>query len=281
MNFTSGSFSSGSATVGLTASKHPNNGSTSDYISRYWTVTSSGISGFSCNVTAQYANADISGTESSMEGGKWNGSAWTSLGAVNDGNNQITGTVTSFSDFTAGEPTAFPVEWLGFHARPTKSSVLLNWTTANEQNADYFAIERSADQDIWTEQGRVQAAGNSREIQNYDFEDSSPLRGSAYYRLRQLDIDGSFHYSKTVEAYMDLIPTLIYPNPFQEEFYLEVADGQKLYVKFIDLQGKVMIETTIQGGLNTLNVSNLPAGVYILHMSDDSGWKREYQIVKE
>ena len=52
LNFTSGTFVSGSASVHLTASKHPNNSSTTDYLNRYWTVSSSGISSFSCSVSA-------------------------------------------------------------------------------------------------------------------------------------------------------------------------------------------------------------------------------------
>ncbi|MEZ4774088.1 MAG: LamG-like jellyroll fold domain-containing protein [Bacteroidia bacterium] len=110
LNFTSGLFASGYASVFLTPTKHPNNGSVNHFINRYWTVNSSGISSFLCDITAQYDDLDISGTESVLHGGKWNGANWISLGSVNDGANTIIGTVNSFSDFTAGEESTLLVE---------------------------------------------------------------------------------------------------------------------------------------------------------------------------
>ncbi|RMG65769.1 MAG: LamG domain-containing protein, partial [Bacteroidetes bacterium] len=198
LNFTSGTFASAYADVSLTASKHGSNTSTTNYINRYWTVSSSGISGFSCNVSATYADGDIAGTESELHGGKWNGSSWTNLGPVNTGSNLISGTVSSFSDFTAGEAATFPVEWLSFEATPHGAQVDLSWATAREENSAYFAIERSSDETSWTEIGQETAAGYAEGETRYGWTDHSPLRGLGYYRLRQVDMDGSFAYSPSV-----------------------------------------------------------------------------------
>jgi len=94
-------FTSGSATVSVkvTDATHPNNGS-ADYITRYWTVSGAGT--FSCNITANYVDADVVGSdENQMVMGRWNGSSWQLYDAVDALNNTLTATgVTSLSDFT-------------------------------------------------------------------------------------------------------------------------------------------------------------------------------------
>lgn len=282
LNFTSGTFSTGYVSIGLTASKHPSNSSTTDYIRRYWTVNSSGITGFSCEVSAKYADGDTSGTESNFYGGKYSGGNWVSLGQVNTGSNLVTGTVTGFSDFTAGELTTFPVEWLNFTAKPEGSFVQLDWSTASELNSDYFAIERSTDQASWMGLGEVNAARYSSEVLRYQFEDSHPLDGKAYYRLRQVDLNGAYDFSNVVEiTLIDSEMLTVYPNPVQEVLKIEVVDNQKMHAMMIDMQGRVVVETVLITGTNSLSVSHLPAGIYTLRLSDQQGWVQEKQIVKE
>ena len=107
LDFASGTFASAYAGVKLVNAKHPQNTSTSNYLNRYWTVASSGITSFSCNVTFTYVDADVQpgGTESSIYGAQYEGS-WNLLNPVNSSLNQISHTVSSFSDFTGGESCA-------------------------------------------------------------------------------------------------------------------------------------------------------------------------------
>ena len=110
LNFTSGNFSSAWAGVKVTNGKQPQNGSTTNYLERYWSVTQSGITGFSCNTSFTYLPEDVNGTEeASVYGAKWNGSAWTALDAVNPADHSFSGTVDGFSDFTGVE--SFPVTY--------------------------------------------------------------------------------------------------------------------------------------------------------------------------
>ena len=203
LNFTTGGYSSAYADVSLTASKHPNNTSTSHYLNRYWTVSSSGISSFSCDVTAIYDENDVTGTESSISGVKWNGIEWSLMSGINTTTNTITGTVNSFSDFSGGEPDALPVEWLSFNAFSTDGQVTLSWETASELNSDFFAVERSRERTDWAEIGRVGATGFSDEVQAYSYTDSKATSGQTYYRLRQVDFDGQFEYSEVRTVYVD------------------------------------------------------------------------------
>ncbi len=86
--------------VGMKGVKHPNNSNTTNYLNRYWTVSQSGLSGFSADVTATYTEGDIVGTQSNMATAQWNGSVWTEFGAVNSPLKTLNATVSSFGDFS-------------------------------------------------------------------------------------------------------------------------------------------------------------------------------------
>jgi len=110
LEFTSGSFGGNAyAGISLTDSKHANNGSLTDFLSRYWSVTQNNISGFSCNVTLEYLDSDINGTESNIYSGQWENPNWIKLNPTNTANNQLSGTVNVFSDFTGGENSEFSI----------------------------------------------------------------------------------------------------------------------------------------------------------------------------
>jgi hypothetical protein len=84
-----------------------------------------------------------------------------------------------------------PITLMTFDAfQYTSNSVKVNWTTASEQNNDYFIIENSIDGYTWKQAGVVNGAGNSNQVLNYSFIDYSPYLGLSYYRLTQVDFDG-------------------------------------------------------------------------------------------
>jgi len=109
INFASGTYSGGAYTgIKVTNAKHPNNASATNYLNRYWTITSSGISSFSCDVTGTYVTADIAGLEGSQVAGKYSGSLpWIKYSTLSANTLTASG-VTSFGDFTgitAAPPT--------------------------------------------------------------------------------------------------------------------------------------------------------------------------------
>lgn len=112
LDFTSGTFGTGAyASVKLTNGKHPFNTSANNYLSRYWTISQNNISNFSCNLSLNYTDADISGNEGTIFLGKWNSPFWKKLNLAASTSNTLTGTVTSFGDFTGGESNAFDVSF--------------------------------------------------------------------------------------------------------------------------------------------------------------------------
>lgn len=96
-----------------------------------------------------------------------------------------------------------PIELLYFKGTLLDEQVLLSWQTVNEVDNDYMAVERSADGRVYQEIGRVQGAGTTNIPQSYQLVDEAPFRGTNYYRLRQVDFNGSVYYSPVVVVQLE------------------------------------------------------------------------------
>lgn len=117
------------------------------------------------------------------------------------------------SGFTTTYP--LPVDLISFSAaeEPSLRHVQLEWITASEQNNDYFVVERSKDAHIFEELETIKGAGNYNSTRAYKAYDKNPLPGINYYRLKQVDQDGKFAYSKIVSVRIDTHGFDISPNP--------------------------------------------------------------------
>ncbi|MEN8192971.1 MAG: T9SS type A sorting domain-containing protein [Bacteroidota bacterium] len=115
---------------------------------------------------------------------------------------------------------AVPVELTSFTATKMTNGVMLNWQTATEVNNYGFEVQRSEGRDQkseWKEIGFVEGHGNSNSPKEYSFVDKSPIGGNILYRLKQIDTDGTFEYSDTVEVKIEIDKIELYqnhPNPF-------------------------------------------------------------------
>lgn len=186
-----------------------------------------------------------------------------------------TDSVGNSSEFSACVlATVLPLQLLDFTASANGSHIVLGWVTAREENTNYFAIERSEDGKTFTEQGQVQASGNSSEQKTYVFIDQQPLQGINIYRLRMVDRDGHFTYSKIVAVIMDPQNTLsLYPNPATRELTVHILAAGLLQLKVADLNGRILKEEVRQlsGNSSTiLDISNLSEGVYILILQNSN-----------
>lgn len=167
-----------------------------------------------------------------------------------------------------------PVELVSFTSAIINSTVNLNWITATELNNSGFEIQRSINKTEWATIGFVRGFGTSTEVHNYSFTDQSPVNGLSFYRLKQVDFDGTSEYSNTIEvtfgAVADYSLAQNYPNPFNPTTKINYAIKEKgnVELKVFDLLGSE-IATLINEEQNPGNyevffdASKLSSGVYL------------------
>jgi hypothetical protein len=187
-------------------------------------------------------------------------------------------TVSSFSSFYIHRGTApLPISLLSFAGRKQDKTNMLEWSTASETNNKGFELQRSANGTDFTSIIFVNSkaiGGNSSAQLNYNFADVTPLAGTNYYRLKQVDKDGKFSMSQIV-AIKGLKPTSlqlvnVYPNPTANKLNVNiespVTENVTLFVT--DMAGKTLINLrkAVAVGDNNieLNVSALPTGSYLI-----------------
>jgi hypothetical protein len=163
-----------------------------------------------------------------------------------------------------------PVKLLFFKAFTGANSVQLKWATASERNSEYFVIEKSRDGRDFQEVGRVPSAGNTIARVDYDFLDEDVLLGRNYYRLKQVDFDGSYEYFNITFADTDGKRAVsLYPNPVQHtriQFKLNFASDEQSHAKIYNSTG-VLVSSFSFSGTHYNEESNLRPGAYVLKVS--------------
>ncbi|WP_210466817.1 T9SS type A sorting domain-containing protein, partial [Rufibacter roseolus] len=194
--------------------------------------------------------------------------------------------------FAPGEEP-LPVTWVSFEGRPSAEANSLAWATASESGTELFVVERSGDIKEFISIGEVPASGNSSQLQQYTFMDAHLPKGAVtlYYRLKQLDLDGRYEYSKTIAVKSHSQrrgkELTVYPNPFGRSLsLLSVTSvlGNKGFVSLYGVDGRKVFQGDItpQLGRKVIFIDNLPElapGVYFLNISLD-GETSVYRLVK-
>ena len=179
--------------------------------------------------------------------------------------------ITYTGTFTAASP--LPVELSQFKIIKNQNSSQLLWRTATELDNSHFDIQRSADSKDWETIGSVQGNGTTLEPQEYRYTDRQPLPGINYYRLKQVDYDGQYEYSKVVPVDFGkgTRPGVLSPNPVGSELFLtlpEETDGA-VSVAVFDLNGRIWQQ---KDNIRTsLDVSGLPQGIYFVKLVAENG----------
>ena len=173
------------------------------------------------------------------------------------------------NDVVLSFSSPLPVELVGFSAKADKANTLLHWTTASESGNEGFVIEHSMDGISWYYLDLVAGQGYSIEKQDYSYAHQDPDKGTNYYRLKQLDFDGSFEYSKIVSVFFngDRTPMpLIYPNPVHAgslTLYLPEMGEVPALLTLFDRMGRKVINQTIYSAETNLELHFLPKGPYV------------------
>jgi len=158
-----------------------------------------------------------------------------------------------------------PVELTRFTAEAQEKSVALHWTTASEKNSDYFEVQRSTDAKTFAAIGKLQGEGNTSSMSNYLFTDRHPVAGLAYYRLRQVDLDGTESFSPVASVqWAGKLEASFFPNPSVKTITLTGGNGLVHY-RVYSVKGQQMAAGEAETG-STVDVSQVPAGVYLLEL---------------
>ncbi|MET0638227.1 MAG: hypothetical protein ABWZ25_19510 [Chitinophagaceae bacterium] len=155
--------------------------------------------------------------------------------------------LSSFSPFTFGfgANSVLPVTLLEFQAARAGQDIMLNWTTADELNLSSYQLDRSGDGQYFQTIGSVPSE-NATFVKTYNWLDQSPLQSINYYRLKMIDIDGAFKYSRTIRLDMKAIKSIsIYPNP--------VTDGILMIQMYGQLKGEHTINIYSSGGVKVIS----------------------------
>ncbi|MDH7460221.1 T9SS type A sorting domain-containing protein [Chitinophagaceae bacterium 26-R-25] len=165
-----------------------------------------------------------------------------------------------------------PLIWGDFFVATNNGLPQLYWTTLQETKTKYFDIERSSDGVTFVSIGRVAANGNTSAPSAYHFLDKDSLVFSQYYyRLKEMDIDGHYTYSKTCSF---KVPHLLEPFKMLNNVVadnLELVTKIKTKIVVIDMNGKILMSILLMPGQHQINLSSLPTGVYNAGFSNKDG----------
>jgi hypothetical protein len=250
------------------------------------------------------------GGNSASKIAKWNGSTWSALGGglnsggvlslvvnSNSGAMMVGGGFTtvdglsvnanSVAKFTDSD-NPLPVQMASFTVTADRFGAALRWSTATETNTDRFEIERREVNSQFTRVGFVAGAGTSSSLREYTFADRRLTAGRYAYRIKQIDKDGLFKYTHTVEIEVGSAPKAFtlnqnYPNPFNPSTTLEFTFEQNgiATVKVYNMLGQqvaTVFDQVAEAGRiyqARFNASRFTSGVYMSVL--ESGGKRLFR----
>ncbi len=192
----------------------------------------------------------------------------------------------SSGDFKNGEVEdyqrsfALPVELIDFKAQADKCDINLNWVSASEDNFSHYEVERSKDGYSFNTINTVEAKGGSSSLSSYQFTDYTAFL-EGYYRLKMVDLDGTFEYSQILVVNTDCDDRSnisVFPNPvLTQQGILNVrffSNQRNTSLKLVDMLGKTVkilslsVETDVINTLQ-LDISDIPGGSYSLKIGNE------------
>ena len=194
--------------------------------------------------------------------------------------------------YKLNSPYFIPVELTSFSASISNDRIILNWNTATELNNQGFDIEQSFDNQKFEKIGFVTGSGTTTEQKSYTYSVKNVVTEKTYYRLKQVDFDGQFEYSSTIEV-KGIIPKKFsmeqnYPNPFNPstkiDFTLPIESNVKISVyNLIGQKVAEIVNAKFNAGKHSFefNASNLSSGIYLYKIeAGDFTSTKKMQLIK-
>lgn len=175
-----------------------------------------------------------------------------------------------------------PVKFVGFSATKKNSDVLIQWSTAEETNADYYNIERSHDGTNWSTLAYVAALGNSTDLNSYSFTDRKITGKIIYYRIKQVDKNGEFTYTPVqVIKNESVLVSDIRISSMHGKVLLQFPSEIKgsLVVRFVSLSGQVVDQQTISQPVGQVVLNSKVTGNYIISVSNGQDVQTAKQVI--
>ena len=183
----------------------------------------------------------------------------------------------SVSNVNAACDLVLPVQYTAWYAEKTPSlKSFLFWSTASEFNNSGWNILRSKDGIAWESIGWVGGKENTIQERIYDFTDPQPMNGLNYYRLKQIDYDGTTFHSDVKFLNFQTDEVSINPNPVSCKLYISGSHDNSIY-SIIDINGRTIAQGTITNEF--IDVSGLGAGSYVLSV-DNGDIVSHHRMVK-
>ena len=247
------------------------------------------ISG-SAGVNNSSAGSDgfyVYGTISRSGGAQFNGRNDISAGNFRDESDLSTNNG-SLDNFVNN--ATLPVQLVDLSASFTREKVNVKWITASELNNDKFEIYRSLNGADFKYLGEVKGNGTTTTLHEYTFADNFPEKGTSYYRIKQIDFDGSYEYSPLVSVHIELssiifrvVPTVVKEGNIKIKI-CNIGEGKTRMI-INNLKGNLVfddmidLKTGITQQIELTGTDQLEQGIYILTLYTDRGQYRKKVII--
>ena len=186
-----------------------------------------------------------------------------------------TSTITPNSSFTIGSNNVrssflvpLPVSLIDFAAKANDASIEVKWSTASEKDNSAFVLEKSLDGQTWSAIGTVKGAKTSNVVNNYGIVDYKAVAGFQYYRLKQIDLDGTVNYSKAIAVNFSKASTLnvnLFPNPAKDALNITTENNAtgEVNIQILNSMGETVYKQVLEAGLvQSIDITSFIPGVY-------------------
>ncbi len=164
--------------------------------------------------------------------------------------------------------TVLPVKLKSFTATTNNCTNKFNWQSTSEINLKSYSLEYSNDGNKYSSLYSIKAEGN-----NAKYSTTHDAAGKSYYRLKMIDLDGTYEYSQiiTLDNNCDKNRVFVYPNPASEFLNINITGNSSQITRatLYDAGGKVMLQQNFKPGVNAMKVNTLARGTYTLHLNAD------------
>ncbi|KAA0992736.1 T9SS type A sorting domain-containing protein [Dyadobacter aurulentus] len=190
--------------------------------------------------------------------------------------------LTSFASVTAAQEGALPVMLVSFDVTKAENEAVLQWQTTSEVNSSFFEIQQSNDAKRWNILGSVESAANSKTLKRYSFKDV--LRsGTNYYRLKMVDLDGSFAYSairNLRNEHSEMVTA--YPNPVEDKLQVDISKLQEAAsISVFDISGREFYKSSRLQPVSDVDMQEFPSGTYLIQVKKRDGGSETVKVVKQ